>query len=721
MSPPTIIRYVRGTALWLIFSGGIAATILLGISTREAGIIGGRNLATLLAVNEIIFYLLLVGIADACWRIFRYRVVLVRNLTITLIMQLAIAITIAIAPLWYILTDTEQYYGQELEQALVASSAMSDSILKQEVQVLKVVSEEVKQLWQENPQALDAQKIDELRLRHGLDAVAIIGGSDRPIISPPDAKPPEQSNILLQLASDSIEPQLKREAGNLIKFEWLVPLQNTAEQILQGEQLPTDNPFGLWLVLFVDPGLSNEMYLIEKGLRGFNNSRSLRTGIREGIQLVVYNAIAILGFASLNLGALLGGILSRRLNRLSSKMEEVASQEVPISEVAESGADEITTVSKAFNEMVRRVSSAIEREQRQRAMLATIQDRMDAGLLVLDGKQQITAHNPAAVAMLRGELEATEFGTALKADTRLASLARRQPETAEFVNWVLAAKAPASGEVGLGKSKLQIRTAEFEVPGNPQPRVVVLFTDISQPLAAGESKVREDAFNFTLHGINNPLQAALIQAELLQRNAAKLTDDASKEKINAAAGKILHQLERIHKQTTAWGQLSGMKKFAFVAVDLNQAITEMLDHAELGTLAVTTELDPQLALIKFDKNMLQDALENLLANAKDQFKLNPGNPQHIKISTSMQAQQVVLNFGDNAGGFDANVLPHIFKPHKSFKAGGHGIGLARVRESLSQAHATITADNIETPHGRGAQFTITFVPADSTPPPPQEN
>lgn len=703
MNRPGKYRVLGGLLLWLLFFAGISATVLLAIATRDINTLGGVWLATLLEINQVILVLLVLGVVHALWRILRNRVRLVGNLMWALLAQLLVALIIAVMPLVLIFTAAEDYYGSHLDDAIDASDSIRSSILNQEIRLLDLLVVELQEQLRD-PTIETGTLLDNTRIERDLSLLALVDHSGQPLlVSPPEASPPELSPIMLQLVSEgSGSRQLTEDSDGLLRLVWFVPLKEHTTELGQ-------TPSGLWLERPLPRELSDDIRTVEDGVRSYRNSRSVREGVRQGLQLVLTNAIVLLMFSSLSMAAHLGNRLGRRLDRINAKMVEVAGLEEPSGEVPVSGNDEITAVSHAFNEMIRKVGASVSKEKRHRAMLETVQETMDAGLLVLDGSNLITASNPAASELLRGEQSAEQFSTAINEDPNLANLAQRQPETNEFVDWILAAEFPASGEVTIGSRKLLVRTAAFEVPGSPQPRVVVLFTDISEPLAHGESRVREDAFSFTLHGINNPLQAALIQTELLERKAAKVEDETARNALSGAAEKILHQLQRIHAQTRAWSMISGMEKVQFAGVDLNGAVQELINNAELGLLQVELELAAGLPQIWSEKNMLYDTLENLLTNAKEQFGTAAVEQQHIRITTRMEKEVVSLHFTDNAGGIDPEVLPQIFTPHKSFKVGGHGIGLARVHDWLLQVDATIAASNVDDQHGTGACFIVNFL------------
>ena len=689
------------SGLFAIFVVGFCTTVLLALATQDIGELGGPWLQQLLSINKVILYVLALGVIYQLWRLISFWGKLVQNLMIMLVLQLAVALIIAIIPLVLIFTAAEDYYGTQLDDAITASDAIRNSIIEQQARYLDSVAVVVGDQLDEDASSLGVF-LDNLRLQENLDSIVIVDNAGRALLaSPPGFDSPQLSPIMLQLAQEgSGSRQLTETEDGRLLLVWFKPLERIG--VLDG------TIGGIRIEQLLSENLSDDIKAVEGGVRSYHNSLSVRDGVRNGVQLVIVNSIALLVFLAVALAAFAGIRLSQRLSRLSSKMLEVAALEEPSGEVPESGNDEITKTSQAFNQMIQKVGASVSNEKQQRLMLEAVQETMNAGLLVVDNKN-IRNINPEAREILRGEMELDVFNEQIKEKPTLEQLAKIVPETAGFVEWVLKEDRLASSEINVGSHRLQVRTATFEVTGQ-SPRTVILFTDISEPLEHGASRVREEAFSFTLHGINNPLQAALIQTELLELYANKIKDDEIRDQLQNTSSKVMFQLQRINEQAKAWGKLSGMEKVRFTAVDINAIIRSTIKNTVAGDINIDFDLDSSNPLVYFDKNMLLDTVENLFNNSVDQFNIVDITSKHIKISTEVIADtnSVVFEFIDNAGGIADQLLPDIFKLKKSTKETGHGLGLARAYEWLSKAQATFEAKNLEAKHGFGATFQITF-------------
>lgn len=115
--------------------------------------------------------------------------------------------------------------------------------------------------------------------------------------------------------------------------------------------------------------------------------------------------------------------------------------------------------------------------------------------------------------------------------------------------------------------------------------------------------------------------------------------------------------------------------------------------------AVLTEGDPC---------RLTQVFSNLLENAA---KYTPQGGQ-VKLSVTIEGENLVMTFADSGIGIIASALPHIFEPFvqdstaTEFNGDGLGIGLAVVRELVEAHSGTVTAHSAG--NNLGSQFIVTL-------------
>jgi C4-dicarboxylate-specific signal transduction histidine kinase len=110
---------------------------------------------------------------------------------------------------------------------------------------------------------------------------------------------------------------------------------------------------------------------------------------------------------------------------------------------------------------------------------------------------------------------------------------------------------------------------------------------------------------------------------------------------------------------------------------------------------------------------LQQALLNLVVNAQEELRASRGR-REIAIVGWADGDRVVLDVRDTGRGIPASVLPHLFEPFHSTKAGGTGIGLAMSAGIAESLGGTLTGENH--PEG-GAAFRLRLPAATLRPEP----
>ncbi|MEA3352868.1 MAG: ATP-binding protein [Campylobacterota bacterium] len=114
------------------------------------------------------------------------------------------------------------------------------------------------------------------------------------------------------------------------------------------------------------------------------------------------------------------------------------------------------------------------------------------------------------------------------------------------------------------------------------------------------------------------------------------------------------------------------------------------------------------------KNELNQCFINLFNNAKDAFE-DKKYPKYIFISASMDKNNLIIKFKDNAGGIPENILTKVFEPYFTTKhqSQGTGLGLNMTYRLITEGiGGTISVSNdvynIGADEYTGAEFIITL-------------
>jgi signal transduction histidine kinase len=159
-------------------------------------------------------------------------------------------------------------------------------------------------------------------------------------------------------------------------------------------------------------------------------------------------------------------------------------------------------------------------------------------------------------------------------------------------------------------------------------------------------------------------------------------------------------------------------------VSLNAVITgvlPMLQRLIREDVTLTTRLAPDLDAVLVDPGQIEQALVNLVVNARDampaggRLSIETANEETVSAEPAQQAgmvpaRYVVLSVSDSGHGMDAETRAHIFEPFYTTKPAGHGtgLGLAMVYGFVKQSGGWIW---VSSEPRQGTTFKIYLPPA----------
>jgi signal transduction histidine kinase len=217
------------------------------------------------------------------------------------------------------------------------------------------------------------------------------------------------------------------------------------------------------------------------------------------------------------------------------------------------------------------------------------------------------------------------------------------------------------------------------------------------------------------HDFNNLLTAVVGNLDLIR---SRSTDP----RISRHADHAFKAAERGSKLTAQLLAFSRTQKLATSAVDVNVLIEGMRDFLQqtLGpSIAIQTDLAPELPPALADSNQLELAILNLSINARDAMEAGGT----LKISTAIDRgneRRVLISVTDSGTGMAADVAARAFDPFFTTKPPGKGTGLG-----LSQVYGIVRQlggdVSIDTAPGKGTCIQISLLGAMTAPAPEHDN
>ena len=217
------------------------------------------------------------------------------------------------------------------------------------------------------------------------------------------------------------------------------------------------------------------------------------------------------------------------------------------------------------------------------------------------------------------------------------------------------------------------------------------------------SAMGELAMNLA-HEIRNPLNAAVLQLHLLNRNLDRLeAEEPTRVALKDRVRIVGDEIGRLNRLLTEFLELARPRGIAREPVHLPRLVDEVLDLEEESAkgrgIAIVRNLAGDGCVAIGDREKLKQVTINIVVNALEAMK--QGGVLHASVQAS--GDRVVMSFEDNGPGIEPDVLASVFDPFFTTKEAGTGLGLSIVRKIVDQHGGEVA---IESERGRGARVIV---------------
>jgi len=270
-----------------------------------------------------------------------------------------------------------------------------------------------------------------------------------------------------------------------------------------------------------------------------------------------------------------------------------------------------------------------------------------------------------------------------------------------------------TGFTDLGAPTTSRRRVRWHLSRSPDPRALVygIGIDVTERRALEKraadaealSAMGELAMNLA-HEVRNPLNAAVLQLHLLNRNLDRLdaeqgTRDALKDRVRIVGDEI----GRLNRLLTEFLELARPRGIAREPVHVQGLVDEVLDLEEESArgrnVKIVRDLAPDGCIALGDREKLKQVTINVVVNALEAMK--QGGTLTVRVRPI--GERVVMSFEDTGPGIDPTVLTNVFDPFFTTKEAGTGLGLSIVRKIVDQHGGDVA---IESERGEGARVVV---------------
>jgi two-component system cell cycle sensor histidine kinase/response regulator CckA len=337
-------------------------------------------------------------------------------------------------------------------------------------------------------------------------------------------------------------------------------------------------------------------------------------------------------------------------------------------------------------------------------------------MLILDEEYKVVEANPAAAALFGVSADALLNQSFDKLLTSESELHSAWPEILAL------GEAKREHRIVAGRGQLRLIECSYRARVHER-RHLCVARDVTDRKALEERVMQSDKIESigrlaggVAHDFNNLLTAILGYTELLLSHHAEGDPDREDlEEIQKAGQRAAGLTQQL---------LAFSRKQVLVPkdVDFNQTVTGlqgMLRRLIREDVSLSCELSPDPVVARIDPIQLEQAIINLVLNARDAVApvggeirievalISGGDAELSRDIINVNTDYVRLRVVDNGAGIAPEVRAHLFEPFFTTKevGKGTGLGLASVYGIVRQSNGFIA---FETERGKGTTFTMHF-------------
>ena len=479
-------------------------------------------------------------------------------------------------------------------------------------------------------------------------------------------------------------------------------------------RLDMPNDTFLYIGRLVDARVLGHLDRTRGAVQLYSELEGRRYGMEITFALIFAVVALMLLLAAIWIGLTIADHLTVPIGNLIAAAGQVAKGDLSARVDDVEGADEIGTLSSAFNSMTSNLESqqsellaANRRVDDRNQFIEAVLGGVSAGVIGLDSEGWITLPNRAACELLEAspdQLKDKHLADFMPDIAGLLEAARRRPNRLleRSVNF-----QRIDGSASILLVRVTVELDERGIFG-----FVVTFDDMTELQAAQRKAAWSDIARRIAHEIKNPLTPIQLSAERLRRKYLKQIVDEP-ETFQTCTDTIIRHVEDIGRMVNEFSSFARMP----IPIMAEENLLELID----GALFLQRSAEPGIRYdrdypegpvrVSCDSRQIGRALTNLLLNAAEaiQKRLSQedgkGTAGQITLKVDETESGVVVEVHDNGCGLPKTERHRLTEPYVTTRERGTGLGLAIVKKIMEEHNGDLILH--QNPEG-GAVVSLRF-------------
>jgi two-component system, NtrC family, nitrogen regulation sensor histidine kinase NtrY len=490
------------------------------------------------------------------------------------------------------------------------------------------------------------------------------------------------------------EIEAAREAGIAVIQDWdnnefraIVPLATFPDRLI-------------YVSRDVDGSILNLLSETQENVRLYNQLESDRGKVLFQFGLVYLGFAVILILAAVWLGLWFAERLARPVGRLTSAAQRVGEGNLDTQVIEEEGDDEISQLSRLFNQMTRQLKGQrdtllenTDQIERRRRLFDSVLSSVTSGVVGVDPGGRVTFVNRSAERLLDWH-EAKEAPELRVAVPEFGPLFDALVESASGVVQE-EVKVTRSGQLENLLVRMSVRTGE---EGQTEGYVVA-FDDVTDLVSAQRLAAWADVARRIAHEIKNPLTPIQLSAERIKRKFSRELPEGDAGKLEELTDVIVRQTNDLRRIVDEFSKFARMPEPERRPEDLCKLLSGAVTLQKAGQPDVIFDVDIGTTPLEgqFDATMIGQALTNLIKNAGEAIETRREDmggeiaPQ-IRIRAARVGGDAEITIADNGIGLPED-RAKLFEPYVTTRDKGTGLGLPIVKKIIEEHGGTLRLED----------------------------
>lgn len=468
----------------------------------------------------------------------------------------------------------------------------------------------------------------------------------------------------------------------------------------------------------VDGSILNLLSETQENVQLYNQLEADRGQVLFQFGLVYLGFAVILILASVWLALWFAERLSRPVGRLTGAAQSVGEGNLDIRVIEEEGDDEISQLSRYFNQMTRQLKAQreallhnTEQIESRRRLFDSVLSSVTSGVVGLDAEGRVTFVNRSAQRLLAWDSDQSALELSVVVPEFGPIFTELSQGNREIVQEEV--KVTRSGRLENLLVRMSTRRGEeSEIEG-----YVVAFDDVTDLVSAQRMAAWGDVARRIAHEIKNPLTPIQLSAERIKRKFTRKLAEEDTGTLDELTGVIIRQTTDLRRIVDEFSKFARMPEPERKPESLGELLkgAVLLQQSGQPEVTITYEIAKEPMQGQFDATMIGQALTNLIKNAGEATQTRAKemgsdfNPR-IDVHGWREENTAIITVADNGVGLPEDVAK-LFEPYVTTRDKGTGLGLPIVKKIIEEHGGTLTLEAAplfegEEHHGAMARLTL---------------